>query len=210
MENYININDPDYEIELFWYSFKESMNNFYNSINKDNRYTISEWSTNLNLLKKNQKYNDIENNIKNYIAIYALDLIKYSELFYHDSIFVANIRRWNKISDKYKFNTNSNTDNDKKINFFIIFFTMKQHGISNKDIDNLKNLNKIFVDEIYDDFILYSLEHNKPKILELLKEINSKKLENDFKRLCPNIKFNINSKMTKTCQLYQKYNNTNI
>jgi hypothetical protein len=219
MENYnINIMDPDYEIELFWYSFKESMYNFYNLLNNNisehrnnnisehRNNNIFEWSKELNFLKQQKKYDDIQLNIKKYMSIYALDLITYSDLLYHDSIFVANIRRWNKITNNYILLNNSEIIEDKKIKFFFIFFSLKQHNISIADINKLKNYDKIFIDNNYDDFIIYSLENNKPKILELLKDINSKKLENDIKRLLPKFKFNINSKMVKNCQKYKNIN----
>ena len=88
--------------------------------------------------------------------------------------------------------------------FFLIFFTLKEHGISYEDIDFFKNYDKIFINNNYDDFIVYSFIYNKPKILELLKDINPKKLENDVKRLFPTLKFNITSKMVKNCQIYNK------
>jgi hypothetical protein len=220
MENYninVNINDPDYDIEIFWYSFKESMYNFYNSLTTDINSivenNISEWSKELNFLKKEKNYNEIQMKIKKYMSMYALDLITYSDLLYHDSIFVANIRRWNKITNSLIIlnptslsNNNIEEIEDKKIKFFFIFFTLKQHNVSTKDIDNLKNYDKLFIDNDYDDFIIYSLENNKPKILELLKDINSKKLKEDIKRLLPNFKFNIDSKMVKNCQKYKNIN----
>jgi len=171
MENYninVNINDPDYDIEVFWYSFKESMYNFYNSlsthINSIVENNISEWSKELNFLKKEKNYNEIQMKIKKYMSMYALDLITYSDLLYHDSIFVANIRRWNKITNSLIIlnptslsNNNIEEIEDKKIKFFFIFFTLKQHNVSTKDIDNLKNYDKLFIDNDYDDFIIYSL-----------------------------------------------------
>ena len=50
----MNIIDPDYNIELFWYGFKQSMINFYN---KQEYYEyINVWSDILNILKKDKKY----------------------------------------------------------------------------------------------------------------------------------------------------------
>lgn len=214
----INFNDPDAHIEIFWYSFKESMFNFYNFLKSnndiDNSHIINiddvnnkiiKWSEELNFLKNEKRYSEIESNIQTYISLYGLDLIKYSNLLYHDSILVANIRRWDKISNIYNFNnSNSNIDNIIRIKFFLIFFTLKEHGISYEDIDFFKNYDKIFINNNYDDFIVYSFIYNKPKILELLKDINPKKLENDVKRLFPTLKFNITSKMVKNCQIYNK------
>jgi hypothetical protein len=208
MDKYnINLQDQDAEIELFWYSFKEAMNNFYNSLHleiiNNNQQNIIDWSYNLNLLKKDKKYNEIETNIKNYISMYALDLIMYSYSLYHDAILIVNIKRWNKLSNKYNFNNKDMYD--IRIIFFNIFYTLKENGISKDELDLIKNFNKIFLNYNYDDFIIYSLTNNKPKILELLKIINSHKLKNDITRLFPHLKFNINSKMVKNCQEYLKH-----
>ncbi len=87
----------------------------------------------------------------------------------------------------------------------MIFFTLKENGVLTEEIELIKDFNKIFHDSNYDDFIIYSLEYNKPKILELLKTICPNKLKNDINRLFPKFKFNVESKMVKNCQLYNKY-----
>lgn len=211
----LNLNDPDYYIELFWYNFKESMINFYSLyINSSSpvyaeRNNINIWSNNLNKLKSDKKYSDIENNIRNYISLYSLDLIKYSDTIYHDSILVSNIKRWNKISNTFKFDTSP--EHNKIIQLFYIFLTLKENNVNvSSYIDKLNiyeinsdNINDIILDHkegYYDDFIIYALNNNKPRILELLKIINSNKLKNDINRLYPNFKFNINSKMIKNCR----------
>ena len=212
----LNLNDPDYYIELFWYNFKESMINFYSSLyvyTKDRNYDhIDIWSNNLNKLKMDKKYSEIENNIRNYISLYSLDLIKYSDKIYHDSILVSNIKRWNKISKAFKFDISP--DHNKIIQLFYIFLTLKENNVIVTDYINKLNIHEINSDNIYniildhkesyyDDFIIYALTHNKPRILELLKIISSDKLNNDINRLYPNFKFNINSKMIKNCNLYK-------
>lgn len=213
----LNIDDPDYHIELFWYNFKESMINFYSSgyrssyPNKNYEH-INIWSNKLNQLKMDKKYSEIENNIRNYISLYSLDLIKYSDTIYHDSILVSNIKRWDKISDMFNFEKSPN--HNKIIQLFYIFLTLKENEVSKDQIklyiDKLNiykitndNIDDIILDhkeQYYDDFIIYALTNNKPRILELLKIINSNKLKNDITRLYPNLKFNINSKMIKNCR----------
>ena len=207
MENYnINLQDQDAEIALFGYSFKEAMNNCSKSLHinfiNHNQKNIVDWSYNLNLLKKEKKYNEIETNIKNYISMYALDLIMYSYSLYHDAILIVNIKRWNKLSNKYNFNNKDMYD--IRIILFNIFYTLKENGVLKEELELMKNFNKIFLNFNYDDFIIYSLTFNKPKILELLKTIDPIKLKKDINRLYPNLKFNINSKMVKNCQEYNK------
>lgn len=211
----LNLNDPDYYIELFWYNFKESMINFYSSLpvhakcEKMNYNHINMWSDNLNKLKNYKKYSDIENNIRNYISLYSLDLIKYSNTIYYDSILVSNIKRWNKISDAFKFD--ASPEHNKIIQLFYIFLTLKENDVNVTDYVqklniyeiNSDNINEIILDHkdgYYDDLIIYALKNNKPRVLELLKIINSKKLKNDINRLYPNFKFNINSTMIKNCR----------
>jgi hypothetical protein len=159
-----------------------------------------------------KKYSDIENNIRNYISLYSLDLIKYSDSIYHDSILVSNIKRWDKISNMFNFE--KSPKHNKIIQLFHIFLTLKENEVSKEQIklyiDKLNiyeitndNIDDIILDHkenYYDDFIIYALNNNKPRILELLKIINSNKLKNDITRLYPNFKFNINSKMIKNCR----------
>jgi hypothetical protein len=51
----LNKDDPDYQIEDFWYGFKNSMNNFYQSKEIQNK-NIQLWSNKLNEYKKDKKY----------------------------------------------------------------------------------------------------------------------------------------------------------
>ena len=59
----------DYDIEQYWYGFKKSMNNFYDSCNGLNR-PIEKWSYFLNTCQKNKDYNKIEEYIIYYISLY--------------------------------------------------------------------------------------------------------------------------------------------
>lgn len=91
---------PDHDIELFWIGLKNSMNNFY--LNKEVKRPISKWSNFLNKLQKEEKYEKIEENIRNYISLYGIDVMRYNDM-YQFSILKTNIKRWNNISHKYDF-----------------------------------------------------------------------------------------------------------
>ena len=93
----LNKSDPDYSIEEFWYGFKNSMYNFYTVTHIPPR-NIARWSENLNMLKVAKNYDQIENNIRNYMSLYALDVMKYEKNSgHHGNILNTNIKRWNNI-----------------------------------------------------------------------------------------------------------------
>ena len=94
------MNKPDYEIEQFWYGLKNSMINFYRD--KNIRRPIDNWSNKLNILQSKEQYEEIEENIRNYISLYGIDVMRHMEI-YHLNILKTNIKRWNVISTHYGF-----------------------------------------------------------------------------------------------------------
>lgn len=94
------MNKPDYEIEKFWYGLKNSMINFYS--NKIVKRPIDNWSNKLNILQSKEQYEEIEENIRNYISLYGIDAMRHMEI-YHFNILKTNIKRWNVISTHYGF-----------------------------------------------------------------------------------------------------------
>ena len=104
MDTILNKNDPDYEIEQFWYGFKQSMINFYCIIKKSDSHIVS-WSATLNRYKAEKNYIQIENCIREYMTHYAFDLIQYSTSTHNDDILITNIKRWNRISTGFNFIT---------------------------------------------------------------------------------------------------------
>lgn len=168
------LNTPDYEIEQFWFRYKKSIINFYNQNNQFLNCPINNWCVNLNNLQKEQKYKEIEHFIREYISIYAIDLIKECDL-YHINILVTNIKRWNKITEKYKINFTKS----KYYNF--VFLLIDIIYSFRNDIDNLPNIKNCFrnIDQIisnndYKVLIKLSININKPSIIDkLLKYDNS-------------------------------------
>ena len=89
----MSINEkPDALIEEFWLSLKISMKNFY-KIHKFTR-PIDTWSEQLNIYQKQENYEAIENHIRNYMSLYAIDLMKGCSSYYM-RILITNIKRWN-------------------------------------------------------------------------------------------------------------------
>ena len=155
-------NNPDFEIEEFWLGFKTSMLNVY----KDNNLRpIKYWSDNLNNFQSKKMYNNIEDCIKKYISLYAIDVLKVSDS-YNIGILHSNIKRWNRISKKYCFN------DDNEIVYDNIIFLLVDLFRTIYDTD--KNYTKIIFSEIelfllYKDFsslINFSVKYNKPSIID--------------------------------------------
>lgn len=133
---------PDYYIEQFWLNFKDSMINFYHekNINRPIKY----WSDELNKLQQLKLYDEIQNKIRNYISLYAIDLMKDNNKYDAD-ILITNVKRWNKIADKYNF--------EKEDSFYhnIIFLLLDIY----KNLMYDSNINSTIIFSQVELFILY-------------------------------------------------------
>jgi len=151
-------NKPDFFIETFWLDLKRSMVNFYKYYNL--KRPINIWSNKLNLLQKDKKYDDIEKNIRDFISLYAIDVIRKRES-YHMGILITNIKRWNKLSAKYNF------CNDEKIKYFNVIFLFIDL------FENINSLDEPFKSEIFDQIELFILYNDLSIIIKYA--INNKK-----------------------------------
>ena len=196
----LNKKDPDYHIEYFWYGFKQSMINFYYSINKDYNH-ISLWSEKLNNLKNNKEYNNIESEIRDYMSYYSFDLIKYSVSSYHDEILITNIKRWNKISNLFNFI--QSTEHNKILLLFKIYLELKKDIAYKSFLSNLKPIEEILKYNLFDEFIEFALINYKIKILDLLYLIPNYDLIANITRLYPLLIIQDHSKIVKICNQFK-------
>lgn len=187
---------PDYYIEKFWLDLKVTMKNFYEQNNIKNERPINLWSFELNTLQKKGDYNTIQNNIRNYMSLYAIDLMKFNDL-YHTSILITNIKRWDKLSTKYNFEQSESKYHN------IIFLLLDIYNCimdySNIELSNIFKQVELFI--IYEDFsclIKYAICNNKANIID---KLNSYKNINDFIKNNYNIEFNDNMSGKKILKL---------
>ena len=203
----LNKNDPDYQIELFWYGFKTSMLNFFCAY-KLSYNQINEWSETLNNFKKNKNYDEIECCIRDYMSQYAIQLARQKTSNYHDQIFISNIKRWDKISNKYKFTTSEKYN--KIIMIFYICNDIKNDIKNDKETNSfhiIKNIDYINSTNDFTSIIQYATSHNKSKILERLRSIPGYDIIDDIKQLYPGLIIqDKNIKMNKICVLIKKHN----
>jgi hypothetical protein len=193
---------PDKDIEEFWIGLKNSIYNFYKSVNIPTLRPVGSWSDNLNLLQSINEYDEIQKCIRQYISLFAIDIIRFSgKNKRHFKILLTNIKRWNKLSKQYSFN-NSSTEEYYNIMYLIIDLYK-----SIIDVDDNSNIKYIFqqielllINKDFSTIIKYAIENNKPGILTKLTGYNIdvkeeiKKLYNidipakiSFKKLITNI-----------------------
>lgn len=164
---------PDHYIEEFWLNFKQSMKNFYGESNKLYR-PITQWSNKLNELQKNHDYDLIEINIRDFISLYAIDVLR-TLSNYHMNILITNIKRWNTISNKIsKFEICE----VKYIN--VVFLLIDLYNTLTKCIIESDNNNKLLdlfsivelyiINEDFKPFIDYAIKHKKPSIIDKINE----------------------------------------
>jgi len=158
-------NKPDYELEEFYLSFKQSMINFY----KHHSFTrpINDWSNRLNDLQEKKDYYKIHKLIQKIISLYAIDLMRVCDT-YNAGILETNIKRFNRISDTLDGMEHINYDYNIVFVLFNIFKTL----LKSQSIDEIKELfNQSDLYLIYEDYtklITYSVDNNKLSILDKL------------------------------------------
>ena len=154
---------PDHDIEQFWIMYKRSMYNFYSKCSEIKR-PIELWCSNLNGLQLIRQYDEIEENIYNYISLYAIDLMRMNDR-YHTNILVSNIKRWNKLSKEYKISERHNKYHN------IVFVLLDIFQSVPSDIETRDIFSQIELLLLYKDFrelIRVSIENKKVGILEKL------------------------------------------
>lgn len=174
----LNPDNQDYDIEYFWLDFKQSMNNFYKQHGTLSRPIIF-WSNKLNELQKNKDYHLIEINIRDYMSLYAIDLLRNNSC-YHIHILITNIKRWNTIAkNNSKFDIQSDS---KYINIVFLLIDLyniinvktNNHSIIENDLILLFSTVELYIiHEDFKQFIDYSISHNKPSIIDKINEFEN-------------------------------------
>lgn len=165
IETNLPVDKPDYELEEFYLSFKQSMINFY----KHHTFTrpINDWSNRLNDLQSKKDYFKIHKLIQKIISLYAIDLMRVCDT-YNAGILETNIKRFNRISDTLDGMEHINYDSNIVFVLFNIFKTLIKSQ-STEEIKELFNQSDLYL--IYEDYtklITYSVDNNKLSILDKL------------------------------------------
>ena len=194
----LNVNDPDFHIEEFWYGFKQSMINFYISIGQPHDMIIT-LSSQLNELKRQKKYDEIELNIRECIASYSFNLAKYTKTIYYDEILLTNIKRWNKISNQFNFNQSK--EHNKIFLIFLIYFELKKDANAQDFLSKLKPIEELIKTDDFNEIIIFAVQNEKTKILELLKDLPNYDIFLELNKIYPVI--SPKAKRTKMLKIVQ-------
>ena len=160
----IDKNNPDYDMELFWYGLKNLIRNYYSyTIDENNiKYSFNAelLSNNLNKLQKEGKYEEIYDNIHNFFKGFLKRFIIPYELneIQNTSYIFTWLKRFNKIKgDKkielvHQYNKDRYFSKASEDEIFIIKLRYIEYSINNQtDIKylNLINNKKFrFLDEL--------------------------------------------------------------
>jgi hypothetical protein len=201
----LNKEDPDFQIEEFWYGLKNSMKNFYKycGIKTNN---INAWSEKLNNLKKEKQYSSIEELIKEYITSFAIDVMQNEKLTdcVHSGILLTNIKRWNKISNKFHFGDATRYKNITTI--FDAYYCVKKK--MDKQLYPLlelfNNVESLILSE-YVGLLGLSIKLGQNKVLDSVIKISGDKALKLINELYPGL-IDSGDKNTSGLKLCKKYN----
>tara|TARA_B100000795_G_scaffold266519_1_gene249821 strand:+ start:74 stop:697 length:624 start_codon:yes stop_codon:yes gene_type:complete len=172
----MDIKNIDYDLEVFYINFKQSMINFYQ--NKSFSRPINQWSERLNVLQKNKDYENIYKLIIKIISLYSIDLMRMCD-DYHTGILETNIKRFNRVSKKTMADGKYTIDLiSYKKNVVFLLFDIFRYIIKNEGIDILKPLFiQVELYLLYEDYtplIEYAINNNKLNILDKLFKFSNK------------------------------------
>jgi len=153
----------DSDFEEFWFSLKANFLGFYKLESEKERINI--WSENLNKLKEQKKYTDIQLNILDYLLLVAEDIFA-KENIYYANIFETNIKRWEKIIKLVNF-IKKNELNDYLFKLSRLKMEVKVYLKLVKE-NKYKLFEKLYFEGEIDEIFLYLLETEQINIYELL------------------------------------------
>jgi hypothetical protein len=156
---------PDKHIEEVWYGVKTAIQNTYSGTNIHIPIDLEDISSCLNILQSNQNYQEIEKQIVITIGQICRFYVKHRMSVYNCHILDVQIKRWNKVTEKYKFFEKQDIRNViENCVFFYIYFKIFENYKKYtalvelfNNTDNIPEINKI---------IDISVKYNYPTILD--------------------------------------------
>jgi hypothetical protein len=195
----LNKNLPDKNTEVFWYGFKENIINMLNNLRNRNEFKndehqahfnyilkdLEDKSNKFNILQKEEKFVEINNEIECYIKWISRNFIIQYANDYYFNIYLTNLKRWSKtileIPDKIRFdwlehqNQNQNQNlTQTQDDYFMIFFNLRKYLCEHNNNHHNKLEESVFIDIFIDTIKKYSTKiiiKNKILLDEIYKMI---------------------------------------
>ncbi len=173
----LNKNLPDKNTEVFWYGFKENIINMINNLNGKNEFKTEEHqehfnfilkdlenkSNNFNILQKEEKFVEINQEIECYIKWISRNFIIQYANDYYFNIYLTNLKRWSKtileIPDKIRYDWLENQNQNQKQpqdDYFMIFFNLRKYLCEHNNNHHNKLEESVFIDIFIDTIKKYS------------------------------------------------------
>ena len=156
---------PDKHIEEVWYGIKTAIQNTYIGTNIPIPIDLEEISSHLNTLQSQKNYQEIEKQIVITIGQICRFYIEHRMSVYNCHILDVQIKRWNKVTEKYKFFEKQDIRNviENCVLFYIyykIFENYKKYTALVELFNNTDSIPKI------NKIIDISVKYNYPTILD--------------------------------------------
>ena len=156
---------PDKHIEEVWYGIKTAFNNTYESVKVNNPINLNQISTYLNKLQSEKNYQEIEKQIVITIGQMCRFYIQDKIGVYNCHILDVQIKRWNKVTEKYKFFEKQDIRNViENCVLFYIYFKVFENEKKYQNLVFLFN-NKSSI-PMFSEIIDISLKSEYPTILD--------------------------------------------
>jgi hypothetical protein len=168
IDKLINTSNQDYDIEVWWYGFKQLITNYFSVININ--IQLTNLSNNLNQLQIDKNYCKIYNDIYNFIILF-LDKVSINRILNKHTchLIITWLKRYNQIKDINIISLNNNYTSKSISDITPIENTQIQFYIRCYEIEyniNDKDLVKLYLDN-FNIFMDYCIKHNIAKLINM-------------------------------------------
>ena len=168
IDKLINTSNQDYDIEVWWYGFKQLITNYFSVININ--IQLTNLSNSLNQLQIDKNYCKIYNDIYNFIILF-LDKVSINKILNKHTchLIITWLKRYNQIKDINIISLNNNYTSKSISDITPIENTQIQFYIRCYEIEyniNDKDLVKLYLDN-FNIFMDYCIKHNIAKLINM-------------------------------------------
>jgi len=165
----------DFRIEYFWVTIKNQWKNFYikfrigKTLPSYYLNRIDDWSSQLNILKKNKEYLKIQNSIERYLSIIIHDMLIIKDS-YSIHLLKSSYEKWKKIKKTEGFKGTT----DENILFMFLLFELYIHKPECrlfKYLSKVYSLKNVSRDDVYNEILYYIVKYKLVSVLDLYRTI---------------------------------------
>jgi len=161
----ITKNLPDKDIEIFWYSWKNTIYNAFKRKKIAELFNLDKYSNYLNKLQEINDYEAIQMHMQKYIEEHIIMAIENYISSYHCNILDTHLKRWVKLTNKsLKLDRCDIKNSNYNFKLFSLYLTI----LNNKHISDLDK--SILLDHViayrFNRIVDFTILHNKCNILD--------------------------------------------